>query len=85
MQMELNYFNRLEKSRQEDLVAREGIFLAIRQEPEFIIRLYQLDSFYVEFYFHRINQHPVSIKGFTNREWLNSYVDGIDLGFMGTM
>lgn len=75
-------FNSLNASVQEHLVLQQGNFLALRQEPEFIIRLYQLDSFYVELFYHQVRQHPVCIKSFINTDKLNLYLNGIDLGFL---
>ena len=42
---------------QESLIFLEGEFIAARQEPEFIVRLFQFDSFYVEFYFYHTAPH----------------------------
>lgn len=64
---------------QESLIFLEGEFIAARQEPEFIVRLFQFDSFYVEFYYHQVQNHPVSVRSFTDVEKLEPYLDSIDL------
>lgn len=75
-------FDHLDVTMQEFIVLKHGSFLALRQEPEFIIKLYQLDSFYVELFFHQIKNRPLSIKSFSNTGKLDSYLNGIDLGFI---
>lgn len=80
--MTFEQFNLLDKTTQELLVHQQGIFLAVRQEPEFVIRLYQIDSFYVELFYHQVRQHPVCIKSFINPDKLHLYLNGIDLGFL---
>jgi hypothetical protein len=72
-------FNRLNIIDQESLIYLEGEFIAARQEPEFIVRLFQFDSFYVEFYYHQVKDSPVSAISFTDVEKLEPYLDSIDL------
>lgn len=76
-------FDSLAQADQEALIAAEGIYIAVRQEPEFIIRLYQLGTFYAELFYHRVSQHPVCIRSFTGTARLDPYVNGLDLGFAG--
>ena len=72
-------FNLLELKDQERLVFLEGNFIAVRQEPEFIIRLFQLDLFYVELFYHQLKNHAVSVRIFTDPSRLEPYFDSIDL------
>ena len=64
---------------QESLVFLEGAFIAARQEPEFIIRLFQFSSFYVELYYHQVKDSAVSARSFTDTNKLEPYLDSIDL------
>jgi hypothetical protein len=75
-------FDLLSMKCQEELVINAGVLLAIRQEPEFIIHLYQLDSFYIEFFYHQVRKSPVSIRSFTHTKGLDPYLTGMDLGFI---
>ena len=75
-------FNLLSLGDQESLVHTEGVFIAFRQEPEFVIKLYQFESFYVELFYHQVRKSPVSVRSFTNTNRLDCYLNGIDLGFI---
>jgi hypothetical protein len=74
-------FNLLSLDDREKLVCREGVFIAIRQEPEFIIRLYEFDFFYVELFYHQVKKGAITIRSFTHTSGLDPYLSGIDLGF----
>ena len=67
-------FEHLDLRDREALVLRQGVFIAIRQEPEFVIRLYQLPAFYAELYFHQLRKDPVSIRSFSHARGLDAYV-----------
>lgn len=72
-------FDMLSISDQESLIFLEGDFIAARQEPEFIVRLFQFETFYVEFYYHQVKESPVSVRSFTDTNKLEPYLDSIDL------
>ena len=57
-----SYFDSLPQPEQEALIAAEGVYISVRQEPEFIIRLYRLGSFHVELFYHQISERPVCIR-----------------------
>ena len=69
-----SFFDSLPQPEQEALIALEGVYLAVRQEPEFIIRLYQLGTFYVELFYHQVSPHPVCIRSFTGAARLDPYL-----------
>jgi hypothetical protein len=71
-------FNALDQCDQEAIVACQGVYIAVRQEPEFVIRLYQLDNFYVELYYHQVSKKPISIRTFTQPEKLDAYLNGME-------
>ena len=72
-------FDLLKTSEKENVVCLEGAFIAVRQEPEFIIRLYQMDSFYVELYYHQVRDHAVCVKSFESTVKLEPYLQSIDV------
>ncbi|MFL5808827.1 MAG: hypothetical protein ACJ749_04850 [Flavisolibacter sp.] len=72
-------FNLLQMRDKERLVFLEGNFIAVRQEPEFIIRLFQLELFYVELFYHQVRKQAVSVRIFTDTSRLQPYFDSIDL------
>jgi hypothetical protein len=72
-------FDLLSIGDQESLVFLEGVFIAARQEPEFIIRLFQFNAFYVELFYHQVKDSPVSVRTFTDINRLEPYLDSIDL------
>ena len=80
--MTITEFNMLDCAQQEEWVLHNGSFIAVRQEPEFVIKLYQMNSFYVEFFYHQVKKTPTSIRAFTNIDFLEPYVDGNDLCFV---
>jgi hypothetical protein len=82
MQMTISEFKMLAKGQQEKWILDNGSFIAVRQEPEFVIRLYQSDSFFVELFYHQVQKAPITIKPFTSTDVLESYLDGNDLCFV---
>ena len=77
--MTARQFDSLNPTDKENMVCLYGAFIAVRQEPEFIIRLYQLDSFYVELYYHQVRDQAVCIKSFESTVKLDPYLNSIDL------
>ncbi len=78
-------FNSMELGDQEAFVSGRGVLIAMRQEPEFVIRLYQLENFYVELFFHQISRQAVAVRSFSDAAGLDAYVNGLDLCFNGVM
>jgi hypothetical protein len=75
-------FNMLSRQQQETCIVERGRMIGLRQEPEFIIKLYQLDNFYAELYYHQIKNDAIHIRCFTDALLLDVYLNGIDLGFI---
>ena len=50
MSVVLNYFNLLSQPRQLDLTMKEGVYLMSYKQYNVVIRLFQLNNFYVEIY-----------------------------------
>jgi hypothetical protein len=61
-------FNLLDKHEQADVLSEDGVYLHTRQEPEFIIDLYQLNGFFVEVYYHSQQQQLMIVKSFLPHE-----------------
>jgi len=80
--MTISEFKMLAKSQQEQWILDNGSFIAVRQEPEFVIKLYQSSSFFVELFYHQVQKTPITIRPFTNTDILESYLDGNDLCFV---
>jgi hypothetical protein len=57
-------FDSLAKAQQADVLQYDSNYLYTRQEPEFIIDLYQVADFYVEVYFHNSEEEFVGIRSF---------------------
>jgi hypothetical protein len=77
--MTASQFEMLNTGEKETLACLQGSFIGVRQEPEFIIRLYQLDSFYVELYYHQVKDSAVCARSFESTVKLEPYLSGIDV------
>ena len=76
--MTLYEFNGLDEMEQAEAVW-DGVFVADREDEEHRILLYQVDSFYVEVYFHKVFQVIRKYKSFSSTEQLQPYLNQIDL------
>jgi hypothetical protein len=77
-------FDRLSIDDQESMVFTHGAFIGVRQEPEFIIQLFQLNSFYVELFYHQVKERAIATRIFNDADKLGPYFDSIDLsGLLG--
>jgi hypothetical protein len=77
-------FDRLSINDQESLVSTQGAFIAARQEPEFVIQLFQFNSFYVELFYHQVKPQAIATRIFSDVNKLGPYFDSIDLsGLLG--
>jgi hypothetical protein len=74
-------FNNLTLKQQLDLLCYEGIYLCSRQEPEFMIDLYQVDAYYIEAFYHRKTKKMISIRSFTSTDLLHPYFVNSSLPF----
>jgi hypothetical protein len=77
--MKLEEFQYLNKSTKTQVLFDNGIYLSSRQEPEYTIDLYQIDSFYVEVFYHHGSKVIIYLKAFSRLEDLGPYLDDIDL------
>ena len=80
--MTIDEFKILEKTQREQLLFHNGVYLASRQEPEFVIDLYQIDSFYIEAFYHQGKKRLIYIRAFSTTDDLLPYIMNIDISFV---
>jgi hypothetical protein len=78
--MTVFHFHGLSEKQQLDTLENSGVFIAEREGSFYNIKLYQLDGFYVELYFHTHFNVIVNINCFTNTDCLDPYLENIDVG-----
>lgn len=72
-------FHQLSEKQQLDTLEKSGVLIGERGGSFYNIKLYQLDGFYVETYFHTHFNVVVNINCFTNTDCLEPYLEGIDV------
>ena len=70
-------FDALHKEEQVEVVYKDGVYIGNRQEPGFIIILYQIHDFYVEMFFFECEL--LNVKSFRSIELLDPYLETIDI------
>ena len=73
--MTMRLFNLLSKKEQADVLEDEGVYLYTRQEPEFVIDLYEIQGFFVEVYYHKCQKEFIIVKSFQSDEQPQSIAD----------
>jgi hypothetical protein len=71
--MTVREFQNLSEKEQEKLIFKDGVLVGTREKAILDIRLYQVQSFYVELYHHRHFNVNVKIRAFTNTNYLSPY------------
>lgn len=77
--MNVFVFHKLPEKHQLDTLEDQGVLIAERDGAFYNIKLYQIDGFYVELYFHTHFNVVVNINCFTNTDCLDPYLESIDL------
>lgn len=77
--MNVYQYNQLSDDSQLDTVEQSGVLLAERDRSFYHIKLYQVDDFYVEVYYHTHFNVVVNIDSFTNTDCLEPYLQKIDI------
>ncbi len=73
-------FHELSEKLQLDTLEQNGVLIAERKGAFFYqVKLYQLEGFYVELYFHTHFNVVVNINCFTNTDCLDPYLENIDV------
>ena len=77
--MDIREFNFMDGMTKTEVIAREGVFLAERNEGCFRISLYQVNDFYVEIYYHKTRYFYICIRSFEEVSEVMPYLDEIDI------
>jgi hypothetical protein len=77
--MLLKEFKYEDKQMKKQLLFAHGVYLACRPDGDFIILLFQIDSFYVEVYVDREEEEIGYIRAFSSTEFLAPYLKRIDI------
>ncbi len=77
--MTLYQFSFLEKEEQESVISKEGTFIATREDDGFLFDLYQMGSFYVEFFYLTHDHGKIMLRCFTSTEELKPYLGIINI------
>ena len=76
--MTLSQFNALDEMEQA-LVVCKGVHIAHRQDDEYRILLYSIDSFYVEVFHNKKHSMITKFRSFSSTDLLMPYLEGIDI------
>lgn len=64
---------------QEEIIKECGVYIAGRADKKFIYDLYQIDSFYVEFFYKPMAESRIHARAFDDTKNLCSYLKEIDI------
>ena len=82
LHMNVELFLHLDPSVQERVTNEIGVRLSSRFEKEFFVILYQVESFYVEAFYHRKQKQLSSLSAFTHTDRLKPYFNSIDISHL---
>jgi hypothetical protein len=74
-----DHFKILTQERQLDLIMKKGIFLTSYSQYNVIIRLFQLQDFYVEIYSFDEDGKIAMINAFRDLKYLDPYLERLDV------
>lgn len=77
--MTLYQFNSLNEMQQADELWEKGVHIAERPEGDFELLLYQIDSFYVEVWYQRVDNKIKKIRSFSSINALEPYLKNIQI------
>jgi hypothetical protein len=77
--MTAELFNTFSEWEQEQMLQKEAVLLAEREEVENKVYLYQLCGFYVEFFIDKKNPLKAKIHSFNSVNELDAYLDKIQI------
>jgi hypothetical protein len=77
--MDIREFNFMDGMAKTELLAKDGVFLAERNEGCFRISLYQVNDFYVEIYYHKTRCFYLCIRSFEDVSEVYPYLGDIDI------
>ena len=77
--MTLFEFKHLTEVGQAEVLQEQGVHIATRDSLFHTLVLYQIDSFYVEVVYHRLENKIIKIRSFLSTYALEPYLEKIDL------
>ncbi|GAA4443352.1 hypothetical protein GCM10023188_43970 [Pontibacter saemangeumensis] len=77
--LNLFLFSHYSLNKRADLVWRHGRFLALRQERDCSVALYDLRAFFAEVWYAQEGNEILLVRGFRDPGMLAPYLEGIDL------
>ena len=77
--MRLFDFNLLSEAGKYNELSKHGVMIGELMEGEYKIFLYQMHSFYVELYYHRVYRKLKRLTAFSSTENLEDYINQVDL------
>ncbi|MEO6329850.1 MAG: hypothetical protein ABIO55_13005 [Ginsengibacter sp.] len=77
--MTLYEYNHLDQAEQFEVLYKSGVHISDRADSDYCIILFQLDSFYVELYFHIERNTLKKLRSFSNVDFIKPYLEQIDL------
>lgn len=77
--MRLHYFKLLGQQKQLDYTMRQGCYLLSYQRYNIVIRLFQLNNFYVEVYSLEEDGKVIMINAFDDTKYLEPYLETVDV------
>jgi hypothetical protein len=78
----LHSFNLLSQERQLSMTMRKGIFLMSYKQYNVVIRLFQLNDFYVEIYSFDEDGKVAMINAFKDMKQLDPYLERLDVSVL---
>lgn len=80
--MNFYQYRLLNRSKQIDLLYKDGVYIGKRKEGNSIVVLYQLDSFYVKVFYQKYRCYVSQLYCFTSTILLNPYLDQVNVDNM---
>ena len=77
--MRTDIYNQLSESEQLNFLEKSGVLIGEREGRFCHIKLYQVESFYVEVYYHTHFNVVVNIHAFTDIDYLDPYLKQMDI------
>ena len=77
--MKLSEFILLNENEKKHTVIHQGILIAKRSSHNYLVFLFQLESYYIETFCNRDNQEIEEYRVFDNTKALNPYIENIAL------
>ena len=77
--MTIYHFNKLNEEDQINTIEQDGVLVSEREDSFCYIKLYQIENFYVEFFYHSHFNVLINIHAFKNMACLDPYLQNMDV------